>query len=288
MTANRGFVREQQAQMLLDSIRDQRQLMVTVSAAGGWRTFKGSFSAGTPEAGELRVRLMRSQDHPSAAFPAAGDHIGATFRLGHKKCMFATVVRDSRPQGNSASLNPASSGSDVELVLGWPEQTQQLQRRAYERATPPSDTIIAVRFWHEGEENGGAAPLSPASPGGEVRVVRHGQLEDISCGGVRVRVPDPTDIVIGATYKCVFTPRPGKPALVLDGILRHREAVEKGRASLGFQFVGLETSAERLRMLDRLARLVRHFQRGHRPPKSGVAGGASRHSRPRSFAGSEP
>jgi hypothetical protein len=48
---------------------------------------------------------------------------------------------------------------------------------------------------------------------------------------------------------------------VLDAVLRHREAAEQGRASLGFQFVGMETTPEGLRLLDRLVRIVNHFQR---------------------------
>ena len=76
-----------------------------------------------------------------------------------------------------------------------------------------------------------------------------------------LKVADAVSVEMDRTYKTVFAPRPGKPALILDSILRHREVVEKGRASLGFQFVGLETSTEGLRTLDRLARLVSHFQR---------------------------
>jgi hypothetical protein len=133
-----------------------------------------------------------------------------------------------------------------------------LQRRAYERAAPPHGTIVPVRFWRE-------MPQGESAP--ETRVVRHGQLEDLSCGGIRIKVSDAQDIAMGCTYRCVFAPRPGKPAVVLEGILRHREAAEHGRASLGFQFVGLETSVEGLRTLDRLARVVSHFQRSHGRPR---------------------
>ena len=80
---------------------------------------------------------------------------------------------------------------------------------------------------------------------------------------MRIKVADAVSVELERTYKAVFTPRHGKPALILDTILRHREVVENGRASLGLQFVGLETCTEGLRTLDRLARLVSHFQRSH-------------------------
>lgn len=249
MSATRCFFKEQQDQVLIDSIRQQRPIVLTQSTLQGWRTIKASFLNGSPELGEFTVRAVPEPDQPVGAAPEKGARLGGTFRMGHKKCMFSSEVRGARSQ---------TAACDV--VLSWPDQVQQLQRRAYERAVPPQGMVIAVRFWREG----GDATA-------ETRVIRHGQLEDISCGGVRIKVPDPMEVHTGCSYKCVFTPRQGKPALVLDTILRHRECTERGRASLGFQFVGLETSVERLRTLDRLARLVRHFQRAKaRPMRAGA------------------
>jgi hypothetical protein len=249
MTATQSFDRERQDQVLLDSIRQQRQLVLTQNAPEGWRTFKAVFHLGSPESGGLSVRMTPETGGPFEHGLTTGATLGGTFRLGHKKCMFSTSLREVRANGDHAVA-----------MMAWPQHLQQLQRRAYERATPPSGTIVPVRFWRE----------TPDEPQGEARVVRHGQLEDLSCGGIRIKVSDAQDIAMNFTYRCVFAPRPGKPSMVLDGILRHREAAEHGRASLGFQFVGLETSPEGLRTLDRLARVVSHYQRSHgqRPRKS--------------------
>ena len=256
MSTTQSFDRERQDQVLLDSIRQQRQLVLTHSSGDGWRTFKALFMLGSPDSGELMVRVALEGESQPPTMPPPGTTLGGTFRLGHKKCMFATAMREVRAGEDHAVLK-----------INWPQQLQQLQRRAYERAEPPRGTIVAVRFWREVEE-------SPV----EARVVRHGQLEDLSCGGMRIKVADAQDVSMGCTYRCVFAPRPGKPSIVLDGILRHREAVEHGRASLGFQFAGLETSTEGLRTLDRLARVVNHFQRAHnhRPRKSSTASAANR------------
>jgi len=138
------------------------------------------------------------------------------------------------------------------VVLRWPSQVQQLQRRVFERSTPPPGTIIAVRFWR-------AQPADQRAS--DERDVRYGQLEDLSAGGMRIKLARPADIEAGALYCCTFSPKQGKPPFFVDAVLRHREAAEQNRASLGFQFVGLEATADGRRTLDRLARLVSYFQR---------------------------
>jgi hypothetical protein len=247
MTATQSFDRERQDQVLLDSIRQQRQLVLTQNAAEGWQTFKAVFHLGSPESGDLSVRMTPEEGEPVTRALTTGVTLGGTFRLGHKKCMFSTSLREVRAAGDHAVAR-----------LAWPQHLQQLQRRAYERAAPPQGTIVPVRFWREIHHEEAAR---------DPRVVRHGQLEDLSCGGIRIKVSDTQNIDMNCTYRCVFAPRPGKPAMVLDGILRHREAAEHGRASLGLQFVGMETSVDGLRSLDRLARVVSHFQRSHGRPR---------------------
>lgn len=240
MSTTKLVTAEQQDQVLLDSIQQQRQLVVTYNSDAGWRTFKGCFVMGSPSSGEMVLRLGLTEPNVSTLLPGEGETVGGAFRLGHKKCMFRCQVRSLGQQAGAAVL-----------TVTWPDGLQQLQRRAYERAEPPAGTIVAVRFWKE---------VAPSDAGIGARDVRHGQMENISCGGMRIKVADPHDVELAATYRCVFAPSQGKPSIVLDAILRHREAVDQGRASLGFQFVGLETTPEKVRTLDRLAKLVSHFQ----------------------------
>lgn len=260
MSTTQPIVKDRQDQVITDSVRQQRRLVLTYNGDEGWRTFKAAFALSSPAASELLVRLPLPDDGARPFLPAIGDTLGGTFRVGHKKCMFCTVVESVR-------LQPTF----VLLTLRWPDQIQQLQRRAYERASPPRGTIVAVRFWRQS---------GVAESALEARAIRHGQLEDISCGGMRIKVANPKEVEIGADYRCVVTPRTGKPSLVLDAILRHREAVDHGRASLGFQFVGLETTPDSLRMLDRLARVVSHFRH--------AASRRSRSTRPRAKKDEQP
>ncbi len=243
MSATQTIAAPRQDQILEDSVRQQRPLVLTHNSPDGWRTFRAVFAAFADGAPTLTVSVDLRGDQVPATLPSVGATLGGTFRLGHKKCMFSTVL-----------LNTQRRAEEIVWTVRKPEQLQQLQRRAYERALPPKGAIVAVRFWRE-------VPGHDAAT--DSRAVRHGQLEDISAGGMRIKVADPKDVELDKTYKCAFAPRSGKPALVLDAVLRHREAGDSGRASLGFQFVGLETTAEGLRQLDRLVRIVNHFHRAH-------------------------
>lgn len=241
MGATQTITADRHGQILEDSVRQRRPLILTHNGADGWRTFKATFAEATPGTPTLTVRIETSAEQPPTPMPKIGDPLGGTFRLGHKKCMFSTTLMNTRRDGNAEVW-----------MIRRPEQLQQLQRRAYERALPLKGSVIAVRFWRE--TPGGDTPA-------DARTVRHGQLEDLSAGGMRVKVADPKDLDLDRTYRCVFTPRPGKPALVMDAVLRHREAVDQGRSSLGFQFVGMEASEEGMKLLDRLVRIVQHFHR---------------------------
>ena len=240
MSRTQALDRSHQEEIFADAIREGRQLVLTYNLPDGWRRQKAVFVSGSPQARETVVQAILPEADTAACLPTPGLIVGGSFRLGHKKCLFSAAVRSCGPRGKT-----------VPISLTWPEHLSQLQRRAYERAVPPRGTVVAVRFWiDKGDQQ---------SP--DARELRHGQMEDISAGGMRLKVADTIGVELERTYKAVFTPRPGKPVLILDSSLRHREAAESGRAFLGFQFVGMETSTEGLRTLDRLARLVSTYQR---------------------------
>jgi len=243
MSATQTIARERHEQILEDAVRSERQLVLTHNSADGWRTYKAVFVSEQSPSKNIFVKVINAEEDAAKKFPAVGEVLGVTFRCGNKKCMFSTYL--ASVQGHT---------EDSIWAIRRPDQIQQLQRRAYERASPPKDSVVAVRFWRE-------CAGDHASVDG--RNVRYGQLEDISAGGMRIKVADSKEVQIDRTYRCVFTPRPSKPALVLDAVLRHREAVDQGRASLGFQFVGMETTQDGMHLLDRLVRIVNHFQRSH-------------------------
>jgi hypothetical protein len=241
MSGAQVIARQQLGQILEEAIMDQRRLTLTFSTAQGWRTFKSQFVGGSATRQALQIQSAALGETAASLAPCPGDTVGVAFRTGHKKCLFASTIQSIE-----------AGGGGTVATLQWPQQLQQLQRRAYERAKPPHDAVVAVRFWPEEGQSGVRC---------DTRDARHGQLEDVSAGGLRVKVANATDVRIGVTYRCVFTPQPGRPPLILDTVVRHREAAEHGRASIGFQVVGLEITPDGRRVLDRLARTVAHYQR---------------------------
>lgn len=230
--------------VLADSITREAQITLTHRFHEGWRQFKSAFVQGG-QTGELilvQAPLMDAED--VVGLPPVGSTIGVNFRAGHKKCMFQTVRM------------PDADNTGRTMAIRWPQDLQQMQRRAYERSLPPSGTIVSVKFFHK-------APPDQA----RARDSRYGELEDLSAGGIRVNASDAAGLTVGHTFECIFAPRGGVAPVCCEVILRHREAAEKGRASLGFQFVGLETSPEGRETLARLGRIAAEYQRANPQPR---------------------
>ena len=241
MSTAQVTVQRQLDRILQDSIDHEQRLVLTHNSAQGWRTFKSQFVSGSAQSRLIQVSASTPLETPVHQILRPGDTLGVTFRSGHKKCMFSTTIESIQHETDTAMV-----------TISWPDQIQQLQRRAYQRVKPPEDVVIAVRFWRQ--EGAAGVPV-------EGRTVRYGQLEDLSAGGLRIKVADPEGIQLGMAFRCVFEPHPGKPPLILDVFVRHREAADCGRASIGFQAVGLEATPEGRRTLERLARTVSRFHR---------------------------
>lgn len=245
MCAMQLIANQELCRVLDESVTRERPVVVTHHGSVGWRALKAAFAASRGSASELTIKLRPLRDEDAPVSVKAGDALGVTFRVGHKKCMFTTEV-----------ISAARLSTDQTITVERPDRLQQLQRRVFERAKPPGQAVIPVRIWRE---TGETVPV-------EERTIRHGQLEDMSAGGMRVKVACAADFEIGVVYRCAFSPRAGKPSVVVDALVRHHEAANQGRASIGFQYVGLETSAEGHRMMERLAQAVTHYQRARSRP----------------------
>ena len=135
MSATQTISSDRHAQILEDSVRQQRPVVLTHNGRDGWRTFKGAFVAVAEATPTMTVRVEHDPEHQPEHSPKAGDTLGGTFRLGHKKCMFNTTL-----------VNARKDGQGEVWIVRRPENFQQLQRRAYERAVPLKGSVIAVRF----------------------------------------------------------------------------------------------------------------------------------------------
>ena len=216
------------------------RLTVTLGGTHGWQTFKGVFLSRCDESRTFRTSIQPASDSQTKPDARSGDSVGVTYRVGNRKCMFCAPL---------VSLTWNAAGG--EAVLGWPVKVHHLRRRVFERAVPPSGQAVTVRLI------GTAGHASPSEP----CEVRNGRLLDISVGGLRLAVADIRHFEPGATYRCSFTARSGRSAIVFDAIVLHRGLSDVGQPTVGLKIVGLETLLDSSHALDRLARVVAYFQR---------------------------
>jgi hypothetical protein len=233
--------------IVAEAIARKLRITITVRIKAGWRNYRSEMISGARDSGRITIKTPLDRDDKPMPPQAMTDPWTACFRLGHKKFTFAGTIVDHCPLG----------GSDGEVVVRWPDRLVQMRRRSFQRAAPPKGTVIAVRFWKAG-------------PPAASRDVRHAELENLSAGGIRLNASSADDLQIGDTFECLFTPKPGAAAIVAEALLRHREAAGASRASLGFQFIGLEQSEEGRHTLEQIARLVQDF---HRSTRSRTHGG---------------
>ena len=232
---------QQRDEIITDSIGRGVDITLTHRLPRGWQVFRSKLLSGSLHSGKIIVAKPVAPHDTEANTPPVGSSLGVLFRTGHKKCMFGTIREPDPPEAEAD-----------QITLCWPDHLQRLRRRAYQRVGPPPGCVVAVQFWRTSSPDGKAR---------ETRKPYYGELEDISAGGMRVDAADAAGLTAGDTFECLFVPQRGVPPIILEAVLRHHEAASEGRASLGFQFIGLETTPEGRELLRRLARTVNDYQR---------------------------
>jgi len=270
-------------EIITDAVRRLTPLVVTRQEPTGWRTYKSQFSGCNAADRCLFIDPLTSEEGETSAPPLPGELLGIAFRRGHKKCLFQAMVR-------AVPVSPSVPGDLRGSTVSWPDRLQELQRRVYQRASPPPDRTIRVRFrtttvapteGTSGDKTGGtttggmangtplamtAATVHPGASGATVTanadaIERAGVMEDLSAGGIRVRCARADGLRVGDNVVVSFSLRSRDPQFDISAAYRHCEPRDDGGYSLGFQFLGLESSSEGQRTLARLARAVTDFQR---------------------------
>jgi c-di-GMP-binding flagellar brake protein YcgR len=179
-----------------------------------------------------------------------GQNLSVAFRRGHKKVIFAVPVLARGQTALNAELTVRS------LTLLWPEQVQEMQRRAYYRASVPRNRSVRVEMWQ------GTIEDRERVQGGAWRSYK-GELTDLSAGGVGVRVTKDQDPAFreGDPVALTFQVDSEGPRFVLDAVFRHSTKTPEGLMALGLQFVGLDATVEGRRTLHQLMHVVGRFQR---------------------------
>jgi len=237
------------ADMLVEAASKRTPVVLSCKDGEQWVSVKSRLLDASQANGCLVVEYPAGQQGQRAPDITRGQYVGVAFRRGHKKCVFGSyVVGKERFQLDRRNHVGA-------LVISWPAEVGQLQRRAYFRVEVPAGQTVAAYLW----PGGATARPRAGSPGWPLYVT---QLVDLSAGGFRVAVPVDEDpkFAVEQTVGMEFVVEPNRPPIVADANFRHSEPGPEGRVYLGFQFVGLELDGRGRGLLERLARITSHWR----------------------------
>ena len=240
MSGTTAVNKRETVRTLPGSLNSRCRLTVTLGGTHGWQTFKSMFLSRCEASQTFRATLKASPNSPPRPCLRPGDAVGVTYRDGKRKFVFSAPF-----------VSLAWNATGGEVVLGWPVTIHHLRRRAFERVTPPRGRSVTVRL----------RPYDGYASSNIVPDVSDGRLLDISVGGLRLAVADSRHFEPGRTYRCSFTPRPGRSAIAFDADVLHCGTDDEGQTVVGLRIVGLETQPDSSHALDRLARVVAYFQR---------------------------
>jgi hypothetical protein len=226
-------------EIIADAAAKQAPLVLTRRGPSGWVVAKSRFRGVCEPDRHLLIECPPGAGACAWPKPVAGELLGVAFRRGHKKCLFSTVV----VEGN-ALIGEATPG----LVVRWPSELQELQRRVYQRACPPPGRRMKVQI-----RPVGTPPDEPPALSGVV--------EDLSAGGMRLRCEGQPDLELDQAVHLDLALGRRTAVVRVDATLRHRQAADEGSWALGFQFAGMEATREGQELLARIARTVTDFQR---------------------------
>lgn len=231
---------DQAREVIDEAIKRRTPVVLSHRASDGWQTLKSQLIEPPNPSNRIHVQTPEERNGELEV----GALLGVSFRRGHKKCMFAGKVE--------AIASVRCDGRDVHtLALSNPGVVQLLQRRVYHRTPVPHATNIVVTVAQEGARSGNAK-----SPG----TIR-GRLRNISVGGMAVAVSRDTNSSLSSGQTLIATIElPGGAPLEAEVNYRH-QAIVGDELQLGFQFVGLETTASGREALSRLSQFSLQLQR---------------------------
>ena len=240
--SKRKFIKGIESEEILQVVSAKHiPLTITVKQDNSWLVYKANFIAISDN------RLILTQPRPDVADshmePSANQALAVTFKKGYHKFLFTTkVIKQLQFEIDPGIFIPA-------LAVILPTQIEKIQRRAYNRSKVPNNTIVDVKFW------------SVDAPD----KAWHGELEDLSAGGLGVRVSSDliTTIEEDEQFVLEFVPLEGQDAISVTCRFRHAIAVDGAtdKSMMGFQILGLEVDEIGLSKLRFISRVVAVFHR---------------------------
>jgi c-di-GMP-binding flagellar brake protein YcgR len=256
---SRLYVDERRRDEILHVAGDRRTpAVITRYGCNGWMSVASRFGDTRSDRESIHLDVASEGLQASEQALRVGDQVGVSFRRGRSKCLFTSVITACDDRHAGGSCQPAK------ITVRWPTNLQQMQRRLYERVSIPPGNDVEIVVWPHPENRprtlGERDGLLDAGLDGAAWT-QTGVVSDLSAGGVGVRMGSGRHWTAGETYLCTFRPLEEADALQFDVRLRHVDRTPDGGWSLGFQFVGLETSSAGQCQLAQLASIVTALRR---------------------------
>lgn len=221
--------------------------IITISREGSWANLHSRILAIRDSHLLLELPAFYPGEIPHEFVPA--ERIGISFKLKHHKHILAArLVAQERVVTDDGTEVPV-------LATVLPSRMQRLQRRAFLRVHVPANRIVRASFWL------GGCSMEPAGTSPD-RPVWSGQVVNLSAGGFQLSA-DPVSVEgleTGETVGVRLVFGTDGETIYSDAQFRHME-IERGRAMLGFQFIGLTETPEGRVALQMLSAKVGEFQR---------------------------
>ena len=235
---------QQRKQSLDEAVARRFIVSLSLKNDDGWTSYKSRFLAKDDRTDELIVEYPSPTGQPMPEV-APLQNIGVSFRRGHKKCMFNTVVRSRL---NYTTDNGAQTPA---LKLAQPSDMFELQRRVFYRTPIPNAMAIEVRIW----------PGSDATQTLDSTPFR-GAMSDLSAGGLSFILDseETPQWKVNTPINCWFDPNAGNSPIEAAAQFRHCEPMDDDRMRVGLQFAGLEASQQGRDTLQRILDLTTHLQ----------------------------
>ncbi len=210
-----------QMEALTKAIDDQLPCTISKQVDNHWQVFKTQFSSVSNEF-TPHIHI----DTPSNVGFVPNEHVGIGFRIGHKKILFHTVVRDASDQ----------------LVITWPKETYAIQRKFYQRSIPHVGMRAHFRYGD---------------------MFFSGELLNISLGGMLISTDEEYPLQLERPVSCGMSSKTKSSSYIgqLSGIIKSVSSTSNNGMQVSIQFVGLDASNEGIDLIGQLIRRVRDFQR---------------------------
>ena len=245
MTPSPDLTHGKSQETLRSAIEKQTPLTVTWRHEGRWLLLKSRFIGTTEQSDGIILAPLTGDGADGTPRPqniATGATIDVSFRRGHYKCSFRTTI-----------LHVGET-----LTILRPDTIRQLQRRAFQRVSVPSNVRIPVELQ---PTSGTAGPTIGATSGASPTIDSY--VSDLSAGGLGLRLPKPPSWSpsIGQAFQ-VTIKGPDRRNIRVSGLYRHCHVDPGGDIQWGLQIVGLDDTETGRTTLDALTQLSRSIRGG--------------------------